>query len=44
MPTSAISPQIPENLRSAFDGPHSDVWLIANNSKLRHFAFEDLPL
>jgi len=41
---AAICAEVPESLRRPFDGPHSDIWLIANNPKLRHFALEDLPL
>jgi hypothetical protein len=35
---------VPDSLRRRFDGPHSDVWLIANNPKLRRFALEELAL
>lgn len=43
-PATTIEPQVPESLRQQFDGPHTDVWLIANNLKLRNFPLERLPL
>mgnify|MGYP000625059577 CR=1 FL=1 len=44
MHSAGLDPQVPEALSRRFDGPHSDVWLIANNLKLRRFPLRDLPL
>lgn len=44
MQSAGLDPQVPEALWRCFDGPHSDVWLIANNLKLRRYPLQDLPL
>lgn len=44
MHSAGLDPQVPEALWRRFDGPHADVWLIANNLKLRRYPLQDLPL